>query len=207
MRKYLNYLHYKGGSMIRKDFNTKSEANEYLISRELDMKKGYLTKSEREELKLYLGKPELLVMKEKPKSVGLPIITNRLELSQPSEKVVAGEDIKSIISALKDTLLNRPGAIGLSAPQIGIKKCICYVNIPSVSKDRKSIDYKALVLINPVIIEKDTSIRVNGEGCCSFPRVYVDTSRYVYITIEYLNEDLKQQTACMQDMETFAVQH
>lgn len=194
--------------MIRKDFETKLQAELYLIGEKIRMEKGYLTRSEREELKQYLGKPELLVCKEKVnKSKGLPIVTNREVLSQPSEPIVTGDDIKSIVQALKDTLRWQPNAIGLSAPQIGIKKNVCFISIPSINKEKKSIEYHEKVLINPRIIEKSTTIQVKGEGCCSFPGIRVDTDRYVYCTVEFLDEDLKPQVGSVQDLEAFAIQH
>ncbi len=135
------------------------------------------------------------------------IITNRVILKQPSARVEESDDVKSIIQDLKDTIKGRPNAIGLSAPQIGIKKRVCFISIPSVNKDKKTIEYQELVLINPVITEKDKKIRVNGEGCCSFPGVFVDTSRYVYCTVEYLDENMKAQVKSVQDLLSFAIQH
>jgi peptide deformylase len=95
----------------------------------------------------------------------------------------------------------------LSAPQIGIKKCVCFISIPSINKEKNLIEYHEKVLINPVIIEKSTPIQVKGEGCCSFPGIRVDTDRYVYCTVEFLDEDLKSQVGSVQDLESFAIQH
>ncbi len=193
--------------MIKKDFRTKTEAQLYLDMRKSDMLKGYLTRSEREELKLYLDKPESLISKEKIIRNALPIIYDRTILSQPSEKVTTEDDINYIVQSLKDALYGKPGAVGLSAPQIGIKKRICYISIPSINKEKKTIEYNNIVLINPVIIEKSNPIRVNGEGCVSFPGIRVDTLRYIFCTVEYLDESLNPQVDAVQDLESFAIQH
>ena len=124
--------------MIRKDFETKLQAELYLIGEKIRMEKGYLTKSEREELKQYLGKPELLIKKDKPviPKCNIEIIQDRKILKQPSEKVVPGDNIKGIIAELKQVMEGRLSSIGLSAPQIGIKKRISYIKIPSFKENK-----------------------------------------------------------------------
>jgi peptide deformylase len=173
------------------------------------MEKGYLTRSEREALKKMIDNPKDYIKEDAPVTVkkNLPIVTDRNILKQVCEKITINDDIKGVVQSLKDTLKWQPNAIGLSAPQIGIKKCICFISIPSINKEKNSIEYHEKVLINPVIIEKSTPIQVKGEGCCSFPGIRIDTLRYVYITIEYLNEDLKPQVAAIQDLEAFCVTH
>jgi len=64
-----------------------------------------------------------------------------------------------------------------------------------------------LIVINPKIIEKDRPIKVMNEGCLSFPGVFIHTRRYVFITVEYLNEKLEPKIATFQDVESIALQH
>jgi peptide deformylase len=192
-----------------KNFETKQQAEIYLVGEKIRMEKGYLTRSEREELKKYLGKPELLVKKIIPMvpTKALPIITDMNILKHPIAKVVAGEDIKNIVRSLKETIAGKGGSIGLSAPQIGINKRISLISIPSINAEKKRIDYKELVLINPKIVEQDELIEVKGEGCVSFPGLRINTDRYIYCTVEYLDENLKPQVYTAQDLESFAIQH
>lgn len=193
---------------IRKDFDTKLQAELYLIGLKLDMEKGYLTRSEREELKQYLDKPELLIAKKEViRPAGLPVIMDRTILNQPSGKVIAGDDIKGIIQSLKDTISSRNDALGLSAPQIGIKKCISYIKVPTLDSENKTISYKETVLINPVITEKSKLVHLRGEGCVSFPGLKVDTDRYIFCTIEYQDENFKKHMGLVQDLEAFVIQH
>lgn len=196
----------------------KLEYDKYIDEQELRREKGYLTRSERELLKKMIDNPKDYIKEDvyiKGKtgetgmqgSLGKYIIMDRTILSQASAIVTPEDDIKGIIRDLKDTLAGKVGALGLSAPQIGIKKRICYISIPSINKENKSIDYKELILVNPVIIEASNPIRVNGEGCCSFMNIRLNTSRYIYITVEYLDENLKTQVTALQDLESFAIQH
>jgi len=187
----------------------KIEYEKYVSEQKTRMEKGYLTRSEREALKKMIDNPKEYIKDDAPVVVkkNLPIITDRDVLKQPCEKITAADDIKSIIQSLKDTLKWQPNAIGLSAPQIGIKKRVCFISIPSINKEKNSIEYHEKVLINPVIIEKSTPIHVKGEGCCSFPGLTVNTERFVYCTVEFLDENLKPQVGSVQDLEAFAIQH
>jgi len=196
--------------MIRKDFDTKISAEIYLIGEKIRMEKGYLTRSEREELKPYLGKPELLLKKIESipvKETSLPIVTDRALLKHPSASVVPGDNIKNIIRELKNAVVNNPSSIGLSAPQIGFQKKISYIKVPFVNSKTNTVEYNEMILINPKIIEASKLYVLKGEGCCSFPGIRIDTDRYVFITVEYLDENLKPQTYLSQDMEAFAIQH
>jgi peptide deformylase len=71
----------------------------------------------------------------------------------------------------------------------------------------KQIQYKEYVLINAKIIEKERPIQVKGESCISFPGMGMITRRFVFVTVEYLNEKLEIQTGILQDMEAICVQH
>lgn len=136
-----------------------------------------------------------------------PIITNIKELRKPCELVQQGEDVSQIITDLKDTLASKKG-LGLTANQIGYNKAISYLKIPKkINPKTKEIEYSEIILINGKIIEKDRAIKVNGESCLSFPGISVITKRYVFITVEYLDEQLKLKTAMFQDLESVAIQH
>ena len=136
-----------------------------------------------------------------------PIITNIKELHKPCELVTKEDNYKEIIQDLKDTLAAHPSGLGLSANQIGIYKKICYIRIlVGIDKNKKPY-YIERVLINPKIIEKDRAIKLVGEGCLSFPRITVTTRRFVFIIVEYLDENLKPQIGPFQDYESFVIQH
>jgi peptide deformylase len=137
-----------------------------------------------------------------------PIITNINELRHPCQEVNKNDNIKEIIQDLKDTLntFSRK-AIGLTANQIGYNKKISYIKIPKSIDKNKEIKYSEYILINAKIIEKDKPIQTKNESCLSFPGIGVITRRYIFITVEYLNEDMKLHTGLMQDLEAICTQH
>jgi len=191
--------------MIKQTFKDQLEFDIYKVEQKVKMEKGYLTKSEREALKKMLEKDYKPTFIE-VKPAGFPIITNINELKKPCALVEKGEDVDDIIRDLKDTLVNK-GGIGLSANQIGINKKISYIKIPKFVDKNKQMQYNEFILINAKIIEHDRPIRVNNEGCLSFPGISVTTKRYTYITITYLDENFKELTSCSQDLEALAIQH
>ena len=94
-------------------------------------------------------------------------------LKQKSEKVKTEKEAQEIIKELEASLNLKQG-IGLSAVQIGITKRVSIIRMKDLKLD----------LINPIILEKDTRFKVKNEGCLSLPGLYIDTSRYYYITFE-----------------------
>jgi len=193
--------------MIRNNFETKEEAIKYL-EEEINLinnKQSLLSRSERDKIVLLLKKPEILVKKETKTSINVEKIIKDINLlSKPCELITKEDDIVGIIKKLKETLL-AVGGLGLTANQIGINKRISYVKIPRLIKDK--IEWIELVLINAKIIEKDQITRVNNEACLSFPGITVTTKRYVFITVEYLDENLKPQVMSYQDLEALVLQH
>ena len=135
-----------------------------------------------------------------------PIVTNIKELHKPCEEVTKEDNIKDIIQCLKDTLESKKGW-GISANQIGIQKKISYIKVPKFIDKNKQMQYNEYVLINAKIIEKDRPSKVNNESCLSFPGIGVITKRYVFCTVEYLNEKMESQTRVLQDLEALVVQH
>lgn len=192
--------------MIRNNFNTKEEAENYLkIEKKLaENKQSALSYSERQKIKNNEIKPEtLIVKKEKSK---IPIITNIKELKKPCIDITKEDNIKEIIQKLKDTLECYEG-YALSAPQIGIYKKISYCKIPYYNQNNKKLEEKEVILINPQIIEQDRKIIVKQEGCLSIPNLRIDTDRWVFITLINYNEKLEPQTLISQDLEGLIFQH
>jgi len=191
--------------MLKTEFKDKLDFDIYVCIQKVRMEKGYLTVSERNQSKQMLDKnyKPTFIKEEKPK---LPIVTNIKELKKPCQEVTKEDNIKEIIKKLKDTLACYEG-LGITANQIGIQKRISYVKIPEYNTKERKIDFKEYILINAKIIEKSNPTKAQNEGCLSFPGVYVTTKRYVYCTVEYMNEKLKLQTGVFQDLESFCVAH
>lgn len=191
--------------MLRKEFKTKLEFDIYLAEQKIRKEKGYLTVSERNQLESMLSKDykPVFIKEEKPKPL---IVTNLKELKIPCQEVTKEDNVKEIIEKLKNTLECYDG-LGLSANQIGIQKRISYIKIPIYNPKDKKMNMRELILINPLILEKDKAIKFTNEGCLSFPRIYVTTKRYIYCTVQYLDENFKETAMAFQDLESFVVQH
>lgn len=134
------------------------------------------------------------------------IITNINELRRPCDAVEMNENITGIVQDLKDTLVSKKG-LGLSANQIGINKKISYIKVPISISQNKEIQYVEHVLINARIIEKSKVVQVKGESCLSFSGLKVTTLRYVFITVEYMDEKMELQTRLFQDLIGLVIQH
>ena len=74
------------------------------------------------------------------------------------------EDLKMLVERMHQIMVDAPG-VGLAAPQIGISKRICIVDL-SVGENPKEL----WVLINPEIIEEEGT-QTGEEGCLSFPEI------------------------------------
>jgi peptide deformylase len=99
-----------------------------------------------------------------------PLINKKL-------KEVSLEEGKLIATELFQILNKRKDGIGLAANQVGIDAQVAVVNV-----------IEPLVLINPKIISKENEISYY-EGCLSFPKKGVNTTRYE--TIEVTSEGVE----------------
>jgi len=195
--------------MLKTSFSTEIEANVYLEEQKIRMERGYLSCSERKQLKKMLENPKAFVHEVKEKKANpnvREIIHNLNKLRIPCKPVEPGEDISQIIVELKETLAH-VGGVGLSANQIGYCKQISYIKMVDIDKKNKKLRPKELLLINPKIVEHDRKFTVKGEECLSFPRIRVDTDRWVFITLVNHNEKLEATTSCYQDFESVVIQH
>ena len=133
-----------------------------------------------------------------------PIECNLKSLRKPCIPVEKGEDISQIMRDLKDTLYSLVGkGYALAANQLGYNRKIALIRIPLNNEHTKFNEY---FIINPKITFKERKILFT-EGCLSFPGLSIQTDRYVFITIEYLDEKMEQHTSLAQDLESFILQH
>ncbi len=89
--------------------------------------------------------------------------------------------LPALIEDLKQTCWAAPG-LGLAAPQIGVNRTIAIVDL-SVGKDPSRV----LVLVNPVVVDAQGSIR-DEEGCLSLPDFVETVERPEKVTIEAFDE-------------------
>ena len=91
------------------------------------------------------------------------------------------ERTRVLIDDMFETMYEANG-VGLAAPQVGILKRLVVIDV----------DYETpLVLINPVIIEKDGE-QTGDEGCLSLPGLAATVTRPNHVICRCLNEDMEE---------------
>ena len=91
------------------------------------------------------------------------------------------ERTRVLIDDMFETMYEANG-VGLAAPQVGILKRLVVIDV----------DYETpLVLINPVIIERD-GVQTGDEGCLSLPGKVATVTRPNHVICRCLNEDMEE---------------
>lgn len=100
------------------------------------------------------------------------------------------KSLRKLVEDMFETMYACEG-VGLAAPQIGVSKRVLVLDVDYPSKryideqtKKEVVSYNSLVLINPVIIQKEGEL-LSKEGCLSFPNVYFDVLRFEKITVKY----------------------
>lgn len=112
------------------------------------------------------------------------IIKDKELLRQVSEPCSL-EQARPLLEQLKSELGEH--GYGLSAPQIGVFKRVCYCHWKDPEGQPEELN-----LVNPVIREELDPFVFHGEGCLSFPGEFRHTNRFKQITIkdDYNNRDI-----------------
>ena len=92
---------------------------------------------------------------------------------------------------------NISDGLGLSAIQIGLPVRACIIKNEG----------KFIRMINTIIIKKYDPIKVQGEGCLSFPGEYRDTWRYKYCVVEWTDETGYRRQTLFNKAEAVTIQH
>ncbi len=100
-------------------------------------------------------------------------------LRQHSDEVECVDDeVRTLVRDLFDTMYAAEG-IGLAANQVGLTMRVAVVHAG---------DDPAVVLINPVIIEREGNEK-DEEGCLSIPDIFGDVDRALRVVVETTNLD------------------
>ena len=98
-------------------------------------------------------------------------------LETPSEPVLNFDgDLEKLVADMFETMYAANG-VGLAAPQIGISKRLCVIDVTSGEKPESK-----LVLVNPVILNTEGKV-VQDEGCLSLPDFRASTARPARATV------------------------
>jgi peptide deformylase len=85
-------------------------------------------------------------------------------------------NLEKLVADMFETMYAARG-VGLAAPQIGISKCLCVIDI---SSNENPAD--RLVLANPVVVSTDGK-QTDEEGCLSLPNFRAPTTRPMHATV------------------------
>jgi peptide deformylase len=129
-------------------------------------------------------------------------------------KILSAEEIKSALTTnLKQDMLdtmNDLGGIGIAAPQIGINKQICLINLEDDNERYPDIDSKfitTLWIINPKITVLDSTTQSFWEGCLSVPGLRGYVPRPSKIKLNFLDEEANEQELVAEDFLATVIQH
>jgi peptide deformylase len=103
----------------------------------------------------------------------------RLRTSAVAVETVDNE-LKTLIDDMFETMYAAPG-IGLAATQVDVHRRLL---VADMSADKS----EPLVLINPLIVEKDGAT-VTEEGCLSVPGYYEEVERAEHIRVRFLDRN------------------
>ena len=130
--------------------------------------------------------------------LNLIIAPNKI-LKSISVPVEFGTDISNELKQMKSILLEN-GAIGLSAPQIGINKTYFIMNIGFVEDN-------IVTVINPKI-DYLSHLKEKLEECClSLPDKIVKVNRSTTIHVVYYDENWKEQNMYLSGIKARIFQH
>ena len=121
-------------------------------------------------------------------------------LKKISEKIIIfDKELQSFINSLIDTMKAEEG-IGLAAPQVGVLKKVCVIDVTPCLDGEMPVDnclldqrnipanlIMPLVMINPVYESKSKDTVTYEEGCLSIPGVNATVERPILIKVSYLD--------------------
>ncbi len=115
--------------------------------------------------------------------------------------------LDELIENMFETMYNANG-VGLAAPQIAQSIRLFIVDtIQLEDKDGEFKDGIKQAFINPEIVEYIGEDTKYEEGCLSIPEILADVERPESITINYLDQDLKEQSKTFEGFNARVIQH
>lgn len=118
--------------------------------------------------------------------MGNPILRNA---NAPiEEQEFASEALQELIQDMKDTM-DHLGGIGIAAPQIGVNKQICIIDVdPENPRYENEEATEFLVICNPIIKSLTDEKQGFWEGCLSVPGLRGYVERPSSISLDYKDQ-------------------
>ena len=108
--------------------------------------------------------------------------------------------LEKLVADMWETMYAASG-VGLAAPQIGISKSLCIIDISSGENTESK-----LVLVNPAILSREGK-QEEEEGCLSLPNFRANTPRPETVTVRAQNLKGKEVTLKGQGLQARAFAH
>jgi peptide deformylase len=93
--------------------------------------------------------------------------------------------LRRLADDMLETMYKAPG-VGLAAPQVGMSKRLCVIDIADRKKDEEP---SPLVLLNPSVSWSSAEEVLVEEGCLSLPGQFAEVSRPVAVRVRYQDLD------------------
>jgi peptide deformylase len=119
----------------------------------------------------------------------------------PVERVDAA--LLKLADDMLATMYDAPG-IGLAAPQIGILRRLIIMDPAHEEEDEAR---QPLIMVNPVILERGSEMRVHDEGCLSIPDFTAEVERPAMTRVGYIDTQGKQREMTLEGIWSTLVQH
>ena len=115
--------------------------------------------------------------------LGDPRLYEVCEPVQKEELPLVKDWVKDLHEAMEDIRSRYGFGRGIAAPQLGIMKCLFYLNLD-----------KPYTVINPVIKNPSGEMFELWDDCMSFPNLLVKVKRHQSLTLEYRDENWEKQS-------------
>jgi peptide deformylase len=102
--------------------------------------------------------------------------------TEPVAKI--DDELRLLAKDMLETMYKAPG-IGLAAPQVGVAKRLCVVDLANVEKGEPP---SPMVLVNPEVTWRSETLITAEEGCLSLPQQFGEVRRPDAVRVRYLDE-------------------
>lgn len=136
-------------------------------------------------------------------------------LLKKAEKVTEfNDELRTLCKNMLYTMYKAPG-VGLAAPQVGKSIRLFVIDVDyerekvtraDGSEDYNLSEFNPLIVINPVIKEKDGE-QIYEEGCLSVPGIYEEVKRAEHLVLVYQDMWGKEQTLDATELKAVCIQH
>ncbi len=136
--------------------------------------------------------------------MGNPILRKVADEVKVSD--IKSDEISQLILDLRDSMKHY-GGIGIAAPQIGVSKQICVIELMGFNRYGQEVNLPFTVFINPVIEVLNDEEKGYWEGCLSVPGLRGFVERPQHLRVSFYNEKGEKQFLEAQGFLATVIQH